>query len=104
STNRRASRELRLVTSLVRMPPRLPALLAEPPRADGKLWLTGGTLFDGTGSAGRAGAAGDHDRPRRRLLRRHRVRGPPGDALRRVPRTASADLRRDRLRHGAGRP
>jgi imidazolonepropionase-like amidohydrolase len=39
------------------MPPRLPALLAEPPRASGRLWLTGGVLFDGTGSAARSGAA-----------------------------------------------
>jgi imidazolonepropionase-like amidohydrolase len=39
------------------MPPRLPALLAEPPRASGRLWLTGVTLFDGTGSAVRPGSA-----------------------------------------------
>ena len=37
------------------MPPRLPALLAEPPRANGRLWLTGGAVFDGTGSAVRPG-------------------------------------------------
>jgi imidazolonepropionase-like amidohydrolase len=39
------------------MPPRLPALLAEPARAGGALWLTGGAIFDGTGSAVRSGAA-----------------------------------------------
>jgi imidazolonepropionase-like amidohydrolase len=39
------------------MPPRLPALLAEPPRADATIWLTGGAVFDGTGSAARSGAA-----------------------------------------------
>src|ERR1700727_4043480 len=39
------------------MPPRLPALLGEPPRASGRLWLTGAVLFDGTGSAARSGAA-----------------------------------------------
>ena len=35
------------------MPPRLPALIAEPPRAGGSVWLTGGALFDGTGSPAR---------------------------------------------------
>jgi imidazolonepropionase-like amidohydrolase len=39
------------------MPPRLPALLAEPPRAAGRLWLTGGALFDGTGAPPRPGTA-----------------------------------------------
>jgi imidazolonepropionase-like amidohydrolase len=39
------------------MPPRLPALLAEPPRATGRLWLTGGTVFDGIGSAARRSVA-----------------------------------------------
>jgi imidazolonepropionase-like amidohydrolase len=39
------------------MPPRLPALLAEPPRAGIPLWLTGGAIFDGTGSAARPGVA-----------------------------------------------
>jgi imidazolonepropionase-like amidohydrolase len=39
------------------MPPRLPALLAEPPHASGRLWLTGGALFDGTGSVARPGVA-----------------------------------------------
>jgi imidazolonepropionase-like amidohydrolase len=39
------------------MPPRLPALLAEPPRASGRLWLTGGGVFDGTGSPVRRGSA-----------------------------------------------
>jgi imidazolonepropionase-like amidohydrolase len=39
------------------MPPRLPALIAEPARAGDSLWLTGGTLFDGTGSGARDGAA-----------------------------------------------
>jgi imidazolonepropionase-like amidohydrolase len=32
------------------VPARLPALLADPPPADGRLWLTGGRLFDGTGA------------------------------------------------------
>jgi imidazolonepropionase-like amidohydrolase len=32
------------------MPARLPALLADPPDAPGRLWLTGGRLFDGTGA------------------------------------------------------
>jgi imidazolonepropionase-like amidohydrolase len=39
------------------MPPRLPALLAEPSPAIGRLWLTGGALFDGTGAAPRPGTA-----------------------------------------------
>jgi imidazolonepropionase-like amidohydrolase len=39
------------------MPPRLPALLAEPSRAGGRLWLTGGAVFDGTGSPVAAGRA-----------------------------------------------
>ena len=39
------------------MPPRLPALLAEPSRASGRLWLTGGAVFDGTGSPARPGSA-----------------------------------------------
>jgi imidazolonepropionase-like amidohydrolase len=39
------------------MPPRLPALLAEPPRAGATLWLTGGALFDGSGSTARPGTA-----------------------------------------------
>ena len=32
------------------MPARLPSLLAAPPAAAGRLWLTGGRLFDGTGA------------------------------------------------------
>ena len=32
------------------MPPRLPALLADPAPSERRLWLTGGRLFDGTGS------------------------------------------------------
>ncbi|HEY2258965.1 MAG TPA: amidohydrolase family protein [Solirubrobacteraceae bacterium] len=39
------------------MPPRLPALLADPPAGGARLWLTGGRLFDGTGSPVREGAA-----------------------------------------------
>jgi imidazolonepropionase-like amidohydrolase len=39
------------------MPPRLPAFIAEPPPAGAALWLTGGALFDGSGSAARAGTA-----------------------------------------------
>ena len=31
------------------MPHRFPALIADPPRGEGRLWLTGGRLFDGTG-------------------------------------------------------
>jgi imidazolonepropionase-like amidohydrolase len=32
------------------MPQRLPALIADPPPADGRLWLTNARLFDGTGA------------------------------------------------------
>jgi imidazolonepropionase-like amidohydrolase len=32
------------------VPARLPALLADPPAASGRLWLTGARLFDGTGA------------------------------------------------------
>ena len=39
------------------MPPRLPSLLAAPPAAEGRLWLTGARLFDGT-DAGVRDAAG----------------------------------------------
>jgi imidazolonepropionase-like amidohydrolase len=39
------------------VPHRLPSLLADPPAAAGRLWLTGGALFDGTGSGLREGAA-----------------------------------------------
>jgi imidazolonepropionase-like amidohydrolase len=39
------------------MPPRLPAFLAEPPHGGGAVWLTGGALFDGSGSGVRQGAA-----------------------------------------------
>jgi imidazolonepropionase-like amidohydrolase len=39
------------------VPPRLPCMLADPPRAAGRLWLTGARLFDGTGAAVREGAA-----------------------------------------------
>jgi imidazolonepropionase-like amidohydrolase len=35
------------------VPARLPSLLAAPPRAEGRLWLAGARLFDGTGSAPR---------------------------------------------------
>src|SRR5262249_39926784 len=40
-----------------RVPHRFPALIADPPRDQGRLWLTGGRLFDGTGSPVREGAA-----------------------------------------------
>ena len=36
---------------------RFPALIAAPPAAQGRLWLTGARLFDGTGGAVRDGAA-----------------------------------------------
>ena len=39
------------------MPARLPCLLADPPPARGRLWLTGARLFDGTGAAPREAAA-----------------------------------------------
>jgi imidazolonepropionase-like amidohydrolase len=39
------------------MPARLPALLAAPPMAEGRLWLTRARLFDGTGAAVRVNAA-----------------------------------------------
>lgn len=38
------------------MPQRLPSLLADPPAPPGRLWLTGGRLFDGTGAGVREGA------------------------------------------------
>ncbi len=39
------------------MPHRFPALIAAPPPAEGRLWLTGARLFDGTGRGVRDGAA-----------------------------------------------
>jgi imidazolonepropionase-like amidohydrolase len=39
------------------VPHRFPALIADPPRGEGRLWLAGGRLFDGTGSPAREGAA-----------------------------------------------
>ena len=39
------------------MPHRFPALIADPPRGEGRLWLTGGSLFDGIGGPVRDGAA-----------------------------------------------
>jgi imidazolonepropionase-like amidohydrolase len=39
------------------VPHRFPALIADPPGGEGRLWLTGGRLFDGTGGAVRDGAA-----------------------------------------------
>jgi imidazolonepropionase-like amidohydrolase len=39
------------------VPPRLPCLLAAPPAAEGRLWLTNARLFDGTGAPAREGAA-----------------------------------------------
>jgi imidazolonepropionase-like amidohydrolase len=38
------------------VPHRFPALIADPPRDRGRLWLTGGRLFDGTGGPVRDGA------------------------------------------------
>jgi imidazolonepropionase-like amidohydrolase len=38
------------------VPQRLPSLLAAPPAAEGRLWLAGARLFDGTGSSPRDGA------------------------------------------------
>ncbi len=39
------------------MPHRFPALIADPPRAAGRLWLTGARVLDGTGGPVRDGAA-----------------------------------------------
>jgi imidazolonepropionase-like amidohydrolase len=39
------------------VPARLPALLADPPAGAGRLWLTGGRVFDGTGGPVREAAA-----------------------------------------------
>ena len=39
------------------MPHRFPALIADPAPGEGRLWLTGGRLFDGTGGPVREGAA-----------------------------------------------
>ena len=39
------------------MPHRFPALIAAPPPAAGRLWLTGLRLFDGTGGPLRPGVA-----------------------------------------------
>ena len=39
------------------MPHRFPALIAAPPSGQGRLWLTGARLFDGTGSPVSDGAA-----------------------------------------------
>ncbi len=39
------------------MPQRLPALIADPPPAEGGLWLGNGRLFDGTGAAVREGVS-----------------------------------------------
>jgi imidazolonepropionase-like amidohydrolase len=39
------------------VPHRFPALIADPPRGQGRLWLTGGRLFDGTGGPVRDDAA-----------------------------------------------
>jgi imidazolonepropionase-like amidohydrolase len=39
------------------VPHRFPALIADPPRAEGRLWLTGARLFDGTGGPVRDGIA-----------------------------------------------
>jgi len=39
------------------MPPRLPALINDPPPAEGRLWLTNARLLDGTGAAPRDGVS-----------------------------------------------
>jgi imidazolonepropionase-like amidohydrolase len=39
------------------MPHRFPALIADPPRGEGRLWLTGARVFDGTGGPVRDGVA-----------------------------------------------
>jgi imidazolonepropionase-like amidohydrolase len=39
------------------VPHRFPALIADPPRGEGRLWLTGARLFDGTGGPARDGTA-----------------------------------------------
>ena len=39
------------------MPPRLPSLIADPPPAEGRLWLENARLFDGTGAAPRERAS-----------------------------------------------
>ncbi|HEV2240570.1 MAG TPA: hypothetical protein VGR98_05950, partial [Streptosporangiaceae bacterium] len=39
------------------MPHRFPALIADPPRGEGRLWLTGGRVFDGTSGPVRDGLA-----------------------------------------------
>ena len=39
------------------MPHRFPALIADPPRGEGRLWLTGARVFDGTGGPVRDGMA-----------------------------------------------
>ena len=39
------------------MPHRFPALIADPPRGAGRLWLTGARVFDGTGGPLREGSA-----------------------------------------------
>jgi imidazolonepropionase-like amidohydrolase len=39
------------------VPHRFPALIADPPRGEGRLWLTGGRVFDGTGGPLRDGLA-----------------------------------------------
>src|SRR5258707_4570506 len=39
------------------MPPRLPALIADPPPSEERLWLTNARLLDGTGAAARDGVS-----------------------------------------------
>jgi hypothetical protein len=41
------------------MPHRFPGLIAAPPRGEGRLWLTGLRLFDGTGGRDMGGAASE---------------------------------------------
>jgi len=52
------------------VPHRFPALIADPPRGEGRLWLTGGRLFDGTG-----GPAALRNRPRPVVLAHDRPMG-----------------------------
>ena len=56
------------------MPARLPSLLAAPPAAAGRLWLTGARLFDGAGVREAAGVLVSDGRIERVAL--HRTRCP----------------------------
>ena len=59
------------------MPHRFPALIADPPRGEGRLWLTGGRLFDGTGGPVRdAAVSPEIPAQHKHLVAAHR-RPPP---------------------------